>query len=875
MGLFDSRRAESPEWQNPDAKIRRVAVAHLGDPSLLSQLALGDADEEVRHTAWQALQDLALSENLETALAALETLSEETPLIAVARQAARSEVAQAALGKLTSAHALARVATKGSHPEVKKAALDLLSDPFELGNVAQKSEDRDIALAALARMEPFLGQIGASEGSITELLESVVERARTKAASRRARALLRGGEEPGTAQQAGRATDRIRQKEICESMELLARSLTTEGLQARIDQVRGEWIDLVPQVDPDFEERYETAWHSAKLHLAHLEREESERRDRDAETARTHEERVVPRLELIRRLESLGTEVEEAGLAEIRGEWDRLRFLDTEEGESLRLRFEKACAVCEERQRARAAEREALKAREAKEAARKEKERLEKDVLRRLEQVCARGERLLTAEAPTLKTVGRTLREVRAALESPAPALTAKDKAAFRAQLTRIQAGLLVRVTELRQSEAWKLWANEGVQEDLCRRAEALSGVEDPVEAGRQLTDLQARWRQASTASREKSQDLWLRFKAARDAIRTRLEASQKEQIARKEALCVQAEALAPSSDWIPTAEVLKRLQAEWKSVPSAGRSRDRALWQRFRGACDQFFTRRKEDLKKRKEDWAKNLQARLAHCSQAEALADSPDWDSTAAVLKKLQTDWKAIGPVGRKDSEETWRRFRGACDRFFERYKRRHEIERAAQRGAREGICAEVEALLPVENAPAPEALSEKLRTLQKKWSAGGGPVTPAETKVLEERFLRALDGVIAAFPEPLRDSEFDAPGNRAKMEELIGQIEKLMPERRGVDQSALSPATRLATLWVEAMAANTIGGSVADDAQWRAAHDEVRRAQSLWEKIGYVPAGARRELTERFQKACARIQKNAPQEPSRPSPSPRRPR
>ncbi|MCI0410872.1 MAG: hypothetical protein L0191_20310, partial [Acidobacteria bacterium] len=136
-------------------------------------------------------------------------------------------------------------------------------------------------------------------------------------------------------------------------------------------------------------------------------------------------------------------------------------------------------------------------------------------------------------------------------------------------------------------------------------------------------------------------------------------------------------------------------------------------------------------------------------------------------------------------------------------------------------------------------------------------------------------ALDGVITAHPEPLRESEFDLSRNRAKMEELIAQLEKLMPERNAVDHSALSPATRLATLWVEAMAANTIGGSVADDAQLRAAQDEVRRAQSVWEKIGYVSPALRRELSERFQRACGRILKNVPAEPSRPSTSPRRSR
>jgi len=93
---------------------------------------------------------------------------------------------------------------------------------------------------------------------------------------------------------------------------------------------------------------------------------------------------------------------------------------------------------------------------------------------------------------------------------------------------------------------------------------------------------------------------------------------------------------------------------------------------------------------------------------------------------------------------------------------------------------------------------------------------------------------------------------------------KVEQLMPERNVVDASALSPAARLATMWVEAMAANTIGGSMAEDAELRTAQEEVRRAQSVWEKIGYVPDSVRVELSKRFQQACARILGRSPATP-----------
>src|SRR2546428_7945881 len=130
---------------------------------------------------------------------------------------------------------------------------------------------------------------------------------------------------------------------------------------------------------------------------------------------------------------------------------------------------------------------------------------------------------------------------------------------------------------------------------------------------------------------------------------------------------------------------MLKSIQAEWKSIGPARPAQDRALWERFRKACNHFFTRRKEDLKERRHELARNRQTKEALCVQAEAMVESTDWQATVAAFKKLQADWKTVGAVAWKDSEALWRRFRGACDRFFERYKRRDVIERETRRSAK----------------------------------------------------------------------------------------------------------------------------------------------------------------------------------------------
>ena len=114
------------------------------------------------------------------------------------------------------------------------------------------------------------------------------------------------------------------------------------------------------------------------------------------------------------------------------------------------------------------------------------------------------------------------------------------------------------------------------------------------------MRELTGEWKTVAAAPRDRAEALWNRFRSAADAGRAKLEpiraqqsAEQAEHLARKIALCEKAEALASSTDWIHTAEALKALQAEWKTVGAAPRREEQAVWERFRTACNTFFTRR------------------------------------------------------------------------------------------------------------------------------------------------------------------------------------------------------------------------------------------------------------------------------------------
>ena len=386
-----------------------------------------------------------------------------------------------------------------------------------------------------------------------------------------------------------------------------------------------------------------------------------------------------------------------------------------------------------------------------------------------------------------MKAAERALHDVRGALADLPPLPSKRDHDEIVRRLKAAQAVLTPRVQELREAQDWKRFANLGVQEQLCAKMEAVRALENPEEIARQIRDLQQQWRQAADVPRAQGEPLWRRFKAAHDEAWARCEAHFAQQaavraanLAQKIALCERTEALAGSTSWIQTAEEIKRLQAEWKTIGPVAHGREKAVWERFRAACDRFFTRRHEDLAQRKVMWAENLAKKDALCAKAEALAESTEWDAAAAEIKRLQAEWKTIGPVKKTRSEAIWQRFRGACDRFFARYAQRHDIARAERVAAREAICGELEALAPAGDAGAepPGDLVASVRAIRGRWEqeiAARG-VDRERAAALDQRFQAAFDRVIAGWPAVFGGTDLDPESNRKRMEALVKRVEDL---------------------------------------------------------------------------------------------------
>ncbi len=214
----------------------------------------------------------------------------------------------------------------------------------------------------------------------------------------------------------------------------------------------------------------------------------------------------------------------------------------------------------------------------------------------------------------------------------------------------------------------------------LCEKAEELLVEPSIIRAFNILQKYHEQWREIGPVPRDKKDELWERFKAATSKINKKHQdffemrkSEQKANLEAKTLLCEKAEEICASElkthkDWDERSKELIELQKVWRTVGFAPRRDNNRIYDRFRKACDQFFNEKREFYSQNKELQINNLQMKTDLCVQAESLKDSTDWKKTTDEFIEIQKRWKEIGPVPRKQSDTIWKRFRAACDYFFE---------------------------------------------------------------------------------------------------------------------------------------------------------------------------------------------------------------
>jgi hypothetical protein len=837
MGFFDLFR---PKWKHSNADVRAEAVKQMtaDDVAVLSQIVRADKDARVRRLALKKIADpTLLGEIAETdpdeALRADAAEKAGELLLSTAIGEGDQAASLEALGRIKNEKTLAEIVRRAALAEVRKAALDRIRDEKALGEVARRAPDPALRVAAVARVEEMatLREVAISDGvkevamaaldkiADAKTLEQIAGKAKQKSIKKAAKEkleALREAQKPvnGIPEHKRRAEQAL----LCRTVEEAAASDDWAHAEKAVEASKAAWeaLGTAPGDEP-FVKRFERA-----MTKFFLRREEHLRKQRALAELRAQKEREA----------AARAEAERARAAEAEALVEIVRGADAEK--AARAQREETAEEKAERERrqaerqkrqaekaAREAERAAREAERAAERARREAEAAEN--ARRVDEVAARLESLV--ESADKKAIDSALKSAKSVVDAM-HALKAEARARYDAARAR----LVARQSELAEAESWKRWANVPHLEKLVAQMKALSEREDLAgqELGKELKALQAAWKQVGPAPKEKSEALWKQFKELSDVVygkvqtkRAVADEERKKNLELKEALCVRVEELAKIPDaemkWKETSETVKAIQAEWKAIGPVPKDQKDAIWKRFRGACDAFFERRKAHWAELDESREANQKKLEELCEKAERVAASVGgaepsqgsaqrWKAAADLLKSYQAEWKGVGPAPKDKSEELWKRFRAACDAFFERRKAAfaaEDEERAANLKKKEELVARVEALATAED---PEQAMSDCKAIQAEWKKIG-PVPKADGDAIWAKFRAACDRVfergragepIEVSPEAQAAMGISGFTNKLPLEGLLGKSsteekaagEKKQREKRPAEAPPVAP-------------------------------------------------------------------------------------
>lgn len=298
---------------------------------------------------------------------------------------------------------------------------------------------------------------------------------------------------------------------------------------------------------------------------------------------------------------------------------------------------------------------------------------------------------------------------------------------------------------------------NLEVKIELCEKAEKLVLAEKVVKAFQDLQILHAKWKETGPVPKENRDEIWERFKEATSKINKRhhdyfeeMKSEQENNLKAKTLICEKIDELLNTEmvshrDWQESTNEVLELQKIWRLIGFAPKKENAEIYQRFRTLCDNFFDKKREYYDTYNEKLEENLQKKTELCIQAESLKESTEWKKTTAVIIDLQKQWKTIGHVPKKDFEELNKRFRSACNYFFDQKKAffQDRIDRE-----NENLVKKQELIEKVKQVNTDEEGSfEALQALQKEWSQIGF-VPFKEKDTIYKAYQTAVDEKFSKF-------------------------------------------------------------------------------------------------------------------------------
>ena len=259
----------------------------------------------------------------------------------------------------------------------------------------------------------------------------------------------------------------------------------------------------------------------------------------------------------------------------------------------------------------------------------------------------------------------------------------------------------------------------------LCEAAERLEQNENIVEASRALQQLHDEWAEIGPVARELREDLWNRFKAASTVINKKhqayfdeLHAKEQSNLDAKRAIIEQMKAINQpiingepfsAKRWEEETAKVQELQNEWRKIGFAPKKHNQSIYEAYRAECDRFFHAKTEYFKDIRDTFNTNLKHKRDLIASVEDIVGAfelsrdgnemmeltkEQWNEATQKIIALQAEWKTVGAVARKYSDELWKKFSEACDAFFNIRREKNAQERKEIRKARDERAAKAAA-------------------------------------------------------------------------------------------------------------------------------------------------------------------------------------
>jgi DNA polymerase III psi subunit len=857
---------------DPDSGVRVAAVEKITDMELLNDIFLTDPEDVVRHSAEKRLNPMVRDMIADTPDPSargriLDRLNDQDSLMWIAGEINNQDIRLEILDRIDEPRHLCMIAESNWGMKAGLAVVERLSDPERLEQVARQGSNKKIRKLAETRRQAILAELNppSADEIRTRDLEALCHKMEN---------LIQSEPPDGRhalaaeLEQSWKAIDPEKNHELRRQFDAAGKALEEESIRLKKERtVRAECEHLCASIekmlapfDDDADRFMQLQDDRRQVDSACVPeavyRKFAARFDEAVDAYERTLDRVLKDRELhrnnIERLRECCVKIEQLATADApdsavpdfavpdfdgsgalpdqliqtcQEAWQDAWFKSPETA-TLKQRFDRAIETIEQKQAARRAA----------------VEQKRRELYERLIALCELIERAHAAE--NLFNVEADVKAAQQEWKKKSPLLSEVGKEL--SPRFRDACNLYFeKLSEFRTNRDWERWANLNQKKALCEAAEKLAEEDLLSTSGgpaKKIRDIQARWKEIGPVSRDQSDEIWNRFRKACDRVLIPCMEVKTE-------LYNQIKELADSENWQETTPKIKAMQNLWKEIGPLPRAMEKDLQRSFQEVCDSFFTRQRAFYQQLDEARRENFKQKRRLCEEAEALSESADFKSTLSRIKELQARWKEIGPIPRSKGDALWKRFRSACDRFFNHL----DEERLTNLRKKELLCEQVETLVESIRLDAADTATNtaadtkdtedtedaedtgdaenrdsddnekisKIRNniidLQKEWKIIG-PVPKESDTAIWERFRKPCDAFFNRFEDHFAAVQDQQTQNQTLKEELLAEARQL-----------------------------------SESTEWKAARTRLIELQAEWKKIGPAPRKYNQKLWNDFRAAC----------------------